>query len=181
MILPGLSPLEEAHCDIPLPQFSHRNQVRYSGPVFAPPPDLPRAMAALAQPDPGMVIIGRRDVRSNNSWMHNLPTLAKGPERCTLLLHPDDARRLGLREGGLANIRRGDACIAAPVQISDTVRPGVACLPHGWGHDLPGSRLAIASLRPGANLNALLDDRLTDPLSGNAVLSGVAVEVAARR
>jgi len=155
--------------------------------------DLPRALADLAAtttaaagaatdgPAPAaadsLLIIGRRDVRSNNSWMHNLPTLAKGPARCTLLVHPADARRLGLTDGALARISRGVAAVQAPVQVSDTVMPGVVSLPHGWGHDLAGSRLAVAAERPGANLNALLDDRLTDPLSGNAVLSGLAVQV----
>jgi anaerobic selenocysteine-containing dehydrogenase len=157
-----------------------------SGKVELAPPlllaDLPRAWSDLtASPPPqaDLLIIGRRDVRSNNSWMHNLPTLAKGPERCTLLLHPADAQRLGLADGVLARIRRGAAQIEAPVQISMAMMPGVASLPHGWGHDLPGSRLQVAAQRPGANLNALLDDALTDPLSGNSVLSGVAVQISA--
>jgi anaerobic selenocysteine-containing dehydrogenase len=126
-----------------------------------------------------MVIIGRREVRSNNSWMHNLPTLAKGPARCTLLMHPQDATRLGLADGALARIQRGDAALQAPVVLSTDLMPGVVCLPHGWGHDLPGARLHLAAERPGVNLNALLDDALIDPLSGNAVLSGVAVQVRA--
>jgi anaerobic selenocysteine-containing dehydrogenase len=126
-----------------------------------------------------MLIIGRRDVRSNNSWMHNLPTLAKGPERCTLLVHPDDARRLGLGDGGLARVSRGAASLQAPVVLSAAMMPGVVSLPHGWGHALAGSRLGLASERPGANLNLLLDDGLIDPLSGNAVLSGLAVQISA--
>ncbi|WP_088283975.1 molybdopterin-dependent oxidoreductase [Ideonella sp. A 288] len=152
-----------------------------SGRVELAPPlllaDLPRALADLDAPSPPMVIIGRRDVRSNNSWMHNLPTLAKGPQRCTLLVHPDDAARLGLADGALARIRRGDAHIEAPVALSTAMMPGVVSLPHGWGHDLPGVRLGLAAERPGANLNAVLDESQMDPLSGNAVLSGVAVEV----
>ena len=159
-----------------------------SGRVELAPPmllaDLPRALADLQAPVPApaegeLLIIGRRDVRSNNSWMHNLPTLAKGPQRCTLLVHPDDAARLGLADGAPARITRGGAAITAPVQLSTAMMPGVASLPHGWGHDLPGSRLRVAAERPGANLNAVLDDALTDPLSGNAVLSGVAVRVSA--
>jgi anaerobic selenocysteine-containing dehydrogenase len=155
-----------------------------SGQVELAPPlllaDLPRALAALHQPPvPAgqLLIIGRRDVRSNNSWMHNLPTLAKGPARCTLLVHPADALRLGLADGQTARIARGAAQIQAPVQVSDTVMPGVVSLPHGWGHDLAGSQLSVAAQRPGANLNAVLDDTSLDPLSGNAVLSGVAVTV----
>ena len=141
--------------------------------------DLKRAAADLARPVPGMVIIGRRDVRSNNSWMHNLPVLAKGPMRCTALVHPVDAQRLGLVDGDMARIAssnaRGERSIQAQVQISDDMMQGVVSLPHGWGHDLKGTGQRLAAERPGANLNALLDENLRDPLSGNAVLSGVAV------
>ena len=147
---------------------------------LAPTPlltDLARAHAALQAPADPLVIIGRRDVRSNNSWMHNLPVLAKGPERCTALLHPDDARRLGLSNGQIARIRHGERSITAPVEVSAAMMPGVVSLPHGWGHDLPGSRLQVAAERPGANLNALFTESRRDPLSGNAVLSGVAVEM----
>lgn len=140
--------------------------------------DVKRAAADLARPVDPLVIVGRRHVRSNNSWMHNLPLLAKGPNRCTALVHPIDAARLGLADGGRARIRgrRGEA-IEAEVQVSDEMMPGVVSVPHGWGHDLPGSRLGVAAARPGANLNAVLDERLMDPLSGNAVLGGVPVEV----
>ena len=141
--------------------------------------DLKRAAADLARPMPDMVIIGRRDVRSNNSWMHNLPILAKGPMRCTALVHPMDARRLGLLDGGMARIATTDTKreqnIQAQVQISGDMMQGVVSLPHGWGHDLKGTGQRLAAQRPGANLNALLDENLRDPLSGNAVLSGVSV------
>jgi anaerobic selenocysteine-containing dehydrogenase len=158
-----------------------------SGKIELAPPslmaDLLRAVADLAHPVPSMVIVGRRDVRSNNSWMHNLPLLAKGPFRCTALVHPLDAERLGLADGALATITSsnsaGQHSIEARVQISDAMMPGVVSLPHGWGHDQSGARLQVAAERPGANLNTLLDDRLRDPLSGNAVLSGIEVELAA--
>ncbi len=140
--------------------------------------DLRHARAELDTAAPAMVIVGRRDVRSNNSWMHNLPTLAKGPERCTLLMNPADAERLGLRDGAAARISRDGRAVVAPVEISDTMMPGVASLPHGWGHDRPGAQLRVAAERPGANLNDVLDEHLRDPLSGNAVLSGVAVAIA---
>jgi anaerobic selenocysteine-containing dehydrogenase len=149
---------------------------------LAPPSllaDLARPAADLLRPAPDLVIIGRRDVRTNNSWMHNLPVLAKGPFRCTALVHPRDARRLGLRDGALAELTNGQRSVRAPVQISDEMMPGVVSLPHGWGHDLPGSQLRLAAERPGANLNALLDDQLRDPLSGNAVLGGVAISMRA--
>ncbi len=139
--------------------------------------DLARAAADLAAPAPDMVIIGRRQLRSNNSWMHNLPALAKGAFRCTALVHPDDARRLGLADGAMAAITNGARRIEAQVEISAEMMPGVVSLPHGWGHDLPGTRMSVAAERPGANLNALLDENLRDPLSGNAVLSGVPVQL----
>lgn len=150
-----------------------------SGKIELAPPmllqDLQRAVQAITQPVPAMVIVGRRDVRSNNSWMHNLPVLAKGPMRCTALVHPTDAERLGLADGALARISNQGRSIEAQVQVSDEMMPGVVSLPHGWGHGLPGTRMALAAERPGANLNALLDEDWRDPLSGNAVLSGVPV------
>jgi anaerobic selenocysteine-containing dehydrogenase len=126
-----------------------------------------------------LVIIGRRDVRTNNSWMHNLPILAKGPFRCTALVHPTDAQRLGLQDGALADIRSASGQVRAQVHVSAEMMPGVVSLPHGWGHDAPGAQLRVAAERPGANVNALLDDQLRDPLSGNAVLGGVAITMQA--
>jgi anaerobic selenocysteine-containing dehydrogenase len=145
---------------------------------LAPPPllaDLPRALADLDAPAADLVVIGRRDVRSNNSWMHNLPTLAKGPFRGTALINPADAARLGLAEGASAWLTSPHGSVQVTVELSDTLMPGVVSLPHGWGHDLPGTQLSVAAERPGANLNLLLDENDRDPLSGNAVLSGAAV------
>jgi anaerobic selenocysteine-containing dehydrogenase len=154
-----------------------------SGKVELAPPsllaDLPRALADLQRPAPDMVVIGRRDVRTNNSWMHNLPTLAKGPFRCTALVHPTDAERLGLIEGAMAHMENAQGGLQAQVHISNEMMPGVVSLPHGWGHDLPGAQLSVAAQRPGVNLNALLNENLRDPLSGNAVLSGVEVRMRA--
>lgn len=152
-----------------------------SGRIALAPPsliaDLAHLEAALSEPAPPIVIVGRREARTNNSWMHNLPVLAKGRERCTLQVHPDDAARLGLAEGGRARIEHAGRSVDAPVEISAALMPGVVSLPHGWGHDLPGARLRVAAVQPGANLNAVLDESLRDPLSGTAVLSGVAVTV----
>jgi anaerobic selenocysteine-containing dehydrogenase len=123
-----------------------------------------------------LVVVGRRDVRSNNSWMHNLPTLAKGPQRCTALLHPDDAARHGVRAGDRIRLQGTDGrSIELPATLSDEMMPGVVSVPHGWGHDQPGARLGVAAQRPGVNLNDLLDDRLRDPLSGTSVLNGIGV------
>ncbi|HMC16050.1 MAG TPA: molybdopterin-dependent oxidoreductase, partial [Albitalea sp.] len=143
--------------------------------------DLARAAAGLARAPHDMAIIGRRHVRSNNSWMHNLPLLAKGPMRCTALIHPSDALRLDLDDGGMARITGASGqAIDVQVEFSDTMMPGVISVPHGWGHDLPGAQLGLAAQRPGANLNVVLDDRAWDPLSGNAVLGGASVQVTAR-
>ncbi|UUZ47224.1 molybdopterin-dependent oxidoreductase [Massilia sp. B-10] len=140
--------------------------------------DLARVAADLAAWLPDLVIIGRRQLRSNNSWMHNLPVLAKGAYRCTALVHPLDAARLGLADGGAARVNNGARSIDVQVEISSDMMPGVVSLPHGWGHNLPGAQLAVAAERPGVNLNALLDENLRDPLSGNAVLSGIPVQMA---
>lgn len=154
-----------------------------SGKIELAPPsllaDLARPLADLSRHAPDLVIIGRRDVRTNNSWMHNLPILAKGPFRCTALVHPADATRLGLQDGAQARIANGALSVQAQVQISSEMMPGVVSLPHGWGHNLPGAQLHLAAERPGANLNALLNDQLRDPLSGNAVLGGVAITMCA--
>ena len=124
------------------------------------------------------MLIGRRHLRSNNSWMHNLPALAKGKERCTLLVHPEDARALGLEAGGRARVRSRVGSLEVPVEISDAVMRGVVSLPHGHGHDAPGARLSVAGKRPGVNSNLLSDESLLDALSGNAVLNGIPVDVA---
>jgi anaerobic selenocysteine-containing dehydrogenase len=154
-----------------------------SGKVELAPPsmlaDLARPAADLQRPTPDLVIIGRRDVRTNNSWMHNLPVLAKGPFRCTALVHPADAQRLGLQDGAMADIRSAGGQVRAQVHITADMMPGVVSLPHGWGHDAEGAQLRVAAERPGANLNALLDDQLRDPMSGNAVLGGVAIAMQA--
>ncbi|MEU7473168.1 molybdopterin oxidoreductase family protein [Streptomyces sp. NPDC044984] len=140
--------------------------------------DLPRLRAALGERPAGLVLVGRRHLRSNNSWMHNVPALTGGSNRCTLHLHPEDAARLGVRDGQPVRIKGAGGEVTAPAEVTDAVRPGVVSLPHGWGHDRPGTRMRHAAADPGANVNQLLDGSLLDPLSGNAVLNGVPVEVA---
>jgi anaerobic selenocysteine-containing dehydrogenase len=124
-----------------------------------------------------LVLIGRRDLRSNNSWMHNVEVLVKGKERCTLLVHPDDAARVGLRDGDEAEVRSRTGKVTIPVEVTDAIRPGVVSIPHGWGHDLDGVELSVARRHPGVNSNLLADEELFDPVSGNAILNGVPVEV----
>ncbi len=156
-----------------------------SGQIELAPPELTadverlRATLGTTPADGELVLIGRRQLRSNNSWMHNLPLLVKGKPRCTLLVHPDDAERLGLADGGSATVRSRTGTLAAPVEVTDTVMPGVVSLPHGWGHDAPGTQQSVAAEHAGTNSNTLADDLLVDSLSGNAVLNGIPVTVAA--
>ncbi|MEU1851531.1 molybdopterin oxidoreductase family protein [Streptomyces sp. NPDC019990] len=140
--------------------------------------DLPRLRAALAERPEGLVLVGRRHLRSNNSWMHNVPALTGGSNRCTLHIHPEDAERLGVRDGEPVRVKGAGGEVTAPAEVTDTIRRGVVSLPHGWGHDRPGTRLSHAATDPGVNVNQLLDGRLLDPLSGNAVLNGVPVACA---
>ena len=150
---------------------------------LAPEPivaDMDRLRAALARErNGGMVLIGRRQLRSNNSWMHNLPALVKGKDSCTLHIHPDDAERLGLGAGGMAVIRSAAGSLAAPVEVTDAIMPGVVSIPHGWGHAAAGVRMGVASAHAGVNSNVLADESVVEPLSGNAVLNGIPVELSA--
>jgi anaerobic selenocysteine-containing dehydrogenase len=142
--------------------------------------DLERLRTVMGRAHNGsMVLIGRRQLRSNNSWMHNLPALVKGKDRCTLHVHPDDADRLGLTDGGLALVRSAAGEVEAPVELTDGIMPGVVSIPHGWGHDEDGVRMGVAAAHAGVNSNLLADESQVDPLSGNAVLNGIPVEVAA--
>jgi anaerobic selenocysteine-containing dehydrogenase len=139
--------------------------------------DLKRPAADLERSTPELVIVGRRQLHGNNSWMHNLPVLAKGAARCIALVNPKDAARLGLEDGGRVRIAHDGRSIEAEVKTTDEMMLGVVSLPHGWGHDQPGSQLKVAAANPGANLNALMDENRRDPLSGNAVLSGMEVQM----
>ena len=148
---------------------------------LAPEPivaDMDRLRAALARErNGGMVLIGRRQLRSNNSWMHNLPALVKGKDRCTLHIHPDDAERLGLGDGEMAVVRSAAGSVAAPIEVTEDIMPGVVSIPHGWGHDADGVRMNVASAHAGVNSNVLADESQVEPLSGNAVLNGIPVEL----
>jgi anaerobic selenocysteine-containing dehydrogenase len=148
-------------------------------PLAADLPRLREALESAAHRPAGLVLVGRRHLRSNNSWMHNVPVLTGGSNRCTLHIHPEDAERLGVRDGARVRVRGAGGEVAVAAEVTDAVRPGVVSLPHGWGHDRPGTRLTHASRTPGVNVNQLLDGTLLDPLSGNAVLNGVPVEVGA--
>lgn len=139
--------------------------------------DVPRLLASAGRiSNGGFLLIGRRDVRSNNSWMHNIDVLVKGKQRCTLQISAADAERIGLEPTGRAKVSSEVGALVVPIEISDDIMPGVVSLPHGWGHDLEGSALSVASERPGVNTNRLSTGAV-DPVSGNAILNGIAVEV----
>ncbi|WP_280344436.1 molybdopterin oxidoreductase family protein [Nocardia neocaledoniensis] len=136
--------------------------------------DVPRLRAGLATAAPELVLIGRRQLRSNNSWMHNIPGLVGGSNRCTLQIHPDDASRLGL--GELAKISSAAGSLTVQIEQTPTIMPGVVSLPHGWGHGASTTQ-TVASAHAGVNANALTDDSVVDAISGTAVFNGVPVTV----
>ncbi len=129
-------------------------------------------------PGDGLVLIGRRHVRNNNSWLANSHRLAKGPARCTLLIAPADAEARGIADGSDVTITSAAGSVTVAAEISDTMMPGVVSLPHGFGHDRPGIRLSVAAQRPGVSHNDLTVRTRIDPLSGNAALVGTPVSVA---
>src|SRR5262249_5286610 len=132
-------------------------------------------------PNGDLVLIGRRQLRSNNSWMHNLPVLVKGKPRCTLHIHPADAERLELVDGEPAQVRSRTGTVTAQAEVTDPIMPGLVSLPPAWGHDEPDTRMSVAAEHAGTNSNVLADELLIDPLSGNAVLNGIPVELAPAR
>jgi anaerobic selenocysteine-containing dehydrogenase len=140
-----------------------------------------RDPAASAPREGELLLVGRRELRTNNSWMHNVPALVSGKERCLLLVHPDDARRAGLRDGDVAvlesRVHRGEV----PVRVSDEMRPGVVSLPHGWGHSAAARWLRTAGARPGVSFNDWSDDAETEAIVGQSILNGVPVRLAAAR
>ncbi len=118
-------------------------------------------------------------MRSNNSWLHNLPGLMRGRDRSTLLVHPDDAAARGLSTGDRVRITSEAGSVEAVVEVSDEIRPGVVSLPHGWGHDVKGVRASVAAGNPGTNTNVLIPASALDVPSGNAAVNGVPVALAA--
>lgn len=139
--------------------------------------DIARLRAHMTQESPGMVLIGRRVLRSSNSFMHNLPSLVKGPEQCTLQISPQDATRIGVTHGGSARVVSRVGSVIAPVEVTADLMPGVVSLPHGWGHDEECARLRIAKAHAGVNCNVLTDNQAYDTASGTTILFGVPVTV----
>ncbi len=137
------------------------------------------AERAGAVDDTQMLLVGRRELKSNNSWMHNMKVLTKGSLACTAQLHPDDARRIGVSSGDTVRIESRVGVIEVAAEVTDSLMPGVVSVPHGWGHGVPGTRMAVAAEKPGVNSNVLTDEAVVDPLSGNGVLSAIPVTVTA--
>jgi anaerobic selenocysteine-containing dehydrogenase len=147
---------------------------------LAPPyitADAARLAARLSRRDGELLLVSRRHLRSNNSWLHNVEPLVRGRDRCTLLIHPEDARRVGVSSGRSARVSSEAGHIEVPVEVSDEMMPGVVSLPHGWGHDKSGTRLSVAAAHAGVNNNLLAPGGLVDPLSNNAVVNGIPVTV----
>ncbi len=134
-------------------------------------------LSAPAARNGELLLIGRRDLRSNNSWMHNSLRLVKGPERCTLLMHPDDAAARGLSAGQMVQVRSRVGSVPVRLELTEALMPGVVSLPHGWGHGRPGVQLRVASAHAGVSLNDLTDDRAVDALLGTAAFNGTPVHV----
>ncbi len=182
----SLAALEDAPHGIDLgplqPRLPDALRTRSGMIELAPEPivaDVDRLRESLTRPPvDGPVLVGRRHLRSNNSWMHNLPMLVRGKSRCTLYVHPQDAERYGLTDGEPAQLRSRTGTVSAEVEITDEVMPGVVSLPHGWGHDAEAARMSVAAAHAGANSNVVSDELLVDAVSGNAVLNGIPVVLA---
>jgi anaerobic selenocysteine-containing dehydrogenase len=148
---------------------------------LAPEPilaDVPRLEAGLAvDGERPYLLVGRRDLRSNNSWMHNVAVLVRGRPRCTMQIHPDDAAELALADGQPAIVASRVGSLTVPVEVTDAIAPGTVSIPHGWGHDRPGSRLRVAAEHAGVNANSLADETVMDAVTATAVLNGIPVTI----
>jgi anaerobic selenocysteine-containing dehydrogenase len=139
--------------------------------------DLPRLATRLDRAPEELVLVSRRHLRSNNSWLHNVAPLMKGKDRCTLLMHDDDAKRREVASGDLVTVTSSGGHIEVPVEVTDAIMPGVVSMPHGWGHGKAGTRMAVANGSPGVNTNVLSPPTFIDEPSGNGVLNGIPVTV----
>lgn len=170
--LPERLPAHHRHIDlVPKLLLDDLGRLERTHPVGAARPRPP------SPAQPRFALISRRLLRSNNSWMHNLPKLMAGKPSCTLLMHPDDAGTLALRPGDRVEVRSRVGAIEVPLELSDEIMPGVVSLPHGFGHEHDDTRLAVAREHAGVSINLLTDAAEVDELSGVAALSGVRVEV----
>tara|TARA_B100001105_G_scaffold241352_1_gene220695 strand:+ start:4927 stop:7167 length:2241 start_codon:yes stop_codon:yes gene_type:complete len=141
--------------------------------------DVPRLERAMDQTPGGLLLVSRRHLRSLNSWMHNIDTLVRGKDRCTLQLHPQDAECIGVASGEEVEVSSESGAVRVVAEVTDDIRPGVVCLPHGWGHGAPGTRTTVSAAHAGVNINLLSPGPMVDEASGNAVLNGIPVRVRA--
>lgn len=156
--------------------FTPNKKIRLAPRIYLK--DLPRAKSLMRELAGGeLLLIGRRHVRSNNSWLHNSYRLVKGKNRCTLMVHPRDASRLGLSDGREAEIRSRVGKLRIEVEVTEDIMPGVVSIPHGWGHHRKGVSWKTATEHAGVSVNDLTDDQRVDALTGNAVLNGIPVTV----
>jgi anaerobic selenocysteine-containing dehydrogenase len=144
--------------------------------------DLSRLADAFAEsvdtePDKPYKLIGRRQLRSNNSWLHNSERMVRGKKRCTLLLHPDDAAQLGVKDGEDVEVRSAQGKLVISTEVSDEIMPGVVSIPHGWGHDKEDTHVQTAKANPGVSINDIVDAKLMDRLTGVASLNGIPVDI----
>ena len=142
--------------------------------------DVARLRKSVDESPPELVLIGKREMRTVNSWSHNLPSLVKGPKRCVLHLHPADAEARRIAPGDVVRVTSRVGAVDVPVEITADMMPGVVALPHGYGHGVDGIQLSVAAQHAGTSINDLTDPAEIDPLSGNAVLNGVPVRVERR-
>lgn len=156
---------------------SKHPRIQLSPACYAEDLDRLRAHEHGTDETPGLRLIGRRHLRSNNSWMHNAPSLMSGRERCSLMMHPKDADARGFALGDRVRVRTRVGEVEAPLELTDDIMPGVVSLPHGFGHSKKGIRLETASANAGVSANDLTDPEFLDGLTGNAALNGVPVEV----
>jgi anaerobic selenocysteine-containing dehydrogenase len=142
--------------------------------------DLDRVKEMMLQYDDSQILlIGRRHVRSNNSWLHNSHRLVKGKSRCTLMLHPETAKQQGIEDGQNVKVSSRVGSVIIVAEVTDELMPGVVSIPHGWGHGRKGVKQKIAQAHAGVSVNDLTDDTLIDQLSGNAAVNGVPVSLEA--
>ena len=174
-----LGPLQSC---LPQRLFSSDKTINLAPGVFVA--DLENLLGSLPSDDTSarasefdLQLIGRRDPRTNNSWLHNSRRMVKGKKRCLALVHPRDATSRNIRHGDMAVVRSRVGAIRIPVSLSDEMMPGVISIPHGWGHQVDGIRLGIAREHAGVNTNILTDDHFLDSVSGNAALNGVPVSL----
>ena len=171
-----LGPLQPGAIPGQLPEGHHRIDLAPTG--IVEDLDRLRAHARHDTDDDELLLIGRRHLRSCNSWLHNAESLVRGKDRCTLMMHPDDATGRGIAAGDRVDVRSRVGAVTAPVEITSDLMPGVVSLPHGFGHGREGVKLSVAGAHAGVSINDLTDPEAIDELSGNAAFSGVPVSVA---